>query len=254
MTPPLARRLSVAASLAAAGAAILAASPSGAAAQRGSSIHGTVTSGDTRAPIMGARVSLVSPERVIITNDAGTYILRDVPAGKYTVYASAIGKKPDSSTVTVTAGSSATLDFSLKEGSLLLSSVIVSATRTPVDASKVASTVNVLTPEHMRRVRRASRRTCCARSRRSSCRARAASSAARRRSSRFAAWTRDAPPCCSTAFRSTTRGASGSTGVACRRACSIASRSWKAARRACTATARWAASSRSSRARWRRAR
>ena len=149
MTPPLARRLSVAASLAASGAAILAATPSGAAAQRGSSIHGTVTSGD-HVPIMGARVSLVSPERVIITNDAGTYILRDVPAGKYTVYASAIGKKPDSSTVTVTAGNSATLDFSLKEGSLLLSSIIVSATRTSVDASKVASTVNVLTPEQVR--------------------------------------------------------------------------------------------------------
>jgi outer membrane receptor protein involved in Fe transport len=151
MTPPLARRLSVAASLAAAGAAIiLAANPSGAAAQRGSSIHGTVTSGDSRTPVMGARVSLISPERVIITNDAGTYILRDIPAGKYTVYASAISKKPDSSTVTVTAGNSATLDFSLKEGSLLLSGIIVSATRTSVDASQVASTVNVLTPEQVR--------------------------------------------------------------------------------------------------------
>jgi len=150
MTPPLARRLSVAASLALTSAALVVATPPSVAAQRGSSIHGTVTASDTRAPIMGARVSLVSPERVTITSDAGTFILRDIPAGKYTVYASAIGKKPDSSTVTVTAGSSATLDFSLKEGSLLLSGMVVSATRTSVDASKVASTVNVLTPEQVR--------------------------------------------------------------------------------------------------------
>ena len=95
---------------------------------------------------MGARVSIASPERVAITNENGTYILRDVPAGTYTVLATAIGQKPDSSSVNVTAGSSATLDISLKEGSLLLSSVIVSATRTAVEASKVAATVNVLGP------------------------------------------------------------------------------------------------------------
>jgi outer membrane receptor protein involved in Fe transport len=109
-----------------------------------------VTGTETHAPIMGARVSIVSPERVTITSDAGTYILRDVPAGTYTVYTSAIGRKPDSSKVTVIAGGSATLDFALKEGSLLLSSVIVSATRTPIAASQVASTVNVLTPEQVR--------------------------------------------------------------------------------------------------------
>jgi len=72
MTPPLARRLTVAASLALTSAALVVATPPSVAAQRGSSIHGTVTSSDTRAPIMGARVSLVSPERVTITSDAGT--------------------------------------------------------------------------------------------------------------------------------------------------------------------------------------
>jgi outer membrane receptor protein involved in Fe transport len=121
-----------------------------AAAQRGSSIHGAVTNAETHAPIMGARVWIMSPDRVAIANENGTYILRDVPAGTYTVFASAIGRKRDSSRVTVTAGSSATLDIALKEGSLLLSSVIVSATRTPEEANKVASTVNVLTPEQVR--------------------------------------------------------------------------------------------------------
>src|SRR5262249_7950724 len=61
-----------------------------------------------------------------------------------------IGRAPDSATVAVTSGGTATHDVALKEGSLLLSSMIVSATRTPVEANKVASTVNVLSPEQVR--------------------------------------------------------------------------------------------------------
>ena len=48
----------------------------------------------TIAPIVGARVSIMSPERVTISSDAGTYLLRDVPAGSYKVFTSAIGRKP----------------------------------------------------------------------------------------------------------------------------------------------------------------
>ena len=73
-----------------------------------------------------------------------------MPAGTYSVFTTAIGRKPDSSSVTVAAGATANLNIALKEGSLLLSSVVVSATRTPIEASKVASTVNVLTPEQTR--------------------------------------------------------------------------------------------------------
>src|ERR1041384_3251406 len=89
-------------------------------AQQGSSIHGTVTNAQTRAPISGARVAIATPERIAITDDRGTYILRDVPAGTYKVYTSAIGRAPDSSSVSVSAGASATHDVSLRDGSLLL--------------------------------------------------------------------------------------------------------------------------------------
>ena len=59
-------------------------------------------------------------------------------------------ESPTAARVTVAAAARRRSTSSLKEGSLLLSSVIVSATRTPVEASKVASTVNVLTPEQVR--------------------------------------------------------------------------------------------------------
>ncbi|MGH7618292.1 MAG: TonB-dependent receptor, partial [Gemmatimonadaceae bacterium] len=119
-------------------------------AQRtGGIIRGVVTSAD-HTPLMGARISIANPERVSISDDHGAFVLRDVPAGTYTVLSTAIGKKPDSSSVTVASGATATLDISMKEGSLLLSSVVVSATRSPIEANKVTSTVNVLTPEQTR--------------------------------------------------------------------------------------------------------
>jgi outer membrane receptor protein involved in Fe transport len=119
-------------------------------AQRTGSILGTVASADGHAPLAGAHVAIASPARVVITDARGAYTLRDVPTGTYVVRVTAIGQKPDSSTTSVIAGGSATANFALKEGSLLLSGMVVSATRTPVAASKVASTVNVLSPEQVR--------------------------------------------------------------------------------------------------------
>lgn len=122
-----------------------------AAAQAGGSgaVQGTVTAADTHTPIAGARVSIRTPQRVAVTDAHGAYTLRALPAGTYVVRTTAIGRKADSSSVAVSAGRATTLDVSLAEGSLLLSSVVVSATRTPMEANKVASTVNVLTPEQV---------------------------------------------------------------------------------------------------------
>jgi outer membrane receptor protein involved in Fe transport len=113
-------------------------------------VRGVVTNADTRTPIMGARVAIANPERVAITDERGAYTLRDVPAGTYSVLTTAVGRKPDSSSVTVRAAATASLEVALKQGSLLLSSVIISATRTPIEASKTTSTVNVLAPEQVR--------------------------------------------------------------------------------------------------------
>ena len=120
-----------------------------AAAQTTASIRGTVTAAANKAPVSGARVAIDNPARLAITNERGQYVLRDVPSGTYTVTVTAVGREPWRQTVSVAAGQTQTLDFALKEGSLLLGSVIVSATRIPMEASKVASTVNVLTPEHI---------------------------------------------------------------------------------------------------------
>jgi outer membrane receptor protein involved in Fe transport len=130
--------------------AALAIAPASVFAQASGAISGTVTGADTRAPISGARVAIETPERVAITDARGAYEIRGIAAGAYVLTATAIGRKPRSLTVTVGAGATSAQDIALASGSLMLSSVIVSATRTPVDATKVTGTVNVITPEQVR--------------------------------------------------------------------------------------------------------
>ncbi|MDB4913305.1 MAG: TonB-dependent receptor [Gemmatimonadetes bacterium] len=123
---------------------------SSASAQASGAIAGVVTNAETHTAVMGAKVALSGRDRSALTDDHGRYTLRDVPAGAQRVLVTAIGRKSDSSTVTVRSGATATFDVALQQGSLLLSGMVVSATRTQVDAGKVASTVNVLTPEQVR--------------------------------------------------------------------------------------------------------
>ena len=119
-------------------------------AQQTGDVRGTVTDSRTKTPVIGARVYIAAPERAASTDERGRYVLRGLPAGSYVVTTTSLGHKPDSSSVTVSGGTPTTLDIVVKEGSLLLSSMVVSATRTPTEARKVASTVNVLTSEQVR--------------------------------------------------------------------------------------------------------
>jgi hypothetical protein len=48
------------------------------------------------------------------SNSSGAYVISDVPPGNYTVTASADGYEISSETITVTAGETETLDFTLK--------------------------------------------------------------------------------------------------------------------------------------------
>jgi len=115
----------------------------------GGDIRGIVTTTEARAPIHSAHVAVANPARAALTNERGSYVLRDLPAGRYEVIITALGRESRRDIVTVTSGQSTTHNASLAQGSLLLSGVIVSATRTPTEANRVAATVNVLTAEQI---------------------------------------------------------------------------------------------------------
>ncbi|HKW47943.1 MAG TPA: TonB-dependent receptor [Gemmatimonadaceae bacterium] len=130
----------------AASAALALAVPASAQQGKGS-VHGTIT-GPT-GPVMGARVSIERPPRVAIVDERGEYTLRGVPAGGYEIVVTALGYKPARQAVNVIANQEMPLDFTLEQGSLMLSSVVTTATRMPTLASQVATTVNVLTPQEI---------------------------------------------------------------------------------------------------------
>ena len=130
-------------------AAAVALSATSLVAQARSRITGTVKGADG-APVVDATVSIATPARSSLTGTDGRYTLRDLAAGSYEVTVTAVGHASQRATVSVTAGQPATLDFSLKAGSILLPGYVVSATKQPIEASKVAGTVNFLTPEQVR--------------------------------------------------------------------------------------------------------
>jgi len=76
-------------------------------------VQGTVTNAATSAPISGATVTLNPGARSTTTNASGGYAFADVPAGSYTVAASAPGGLTGSATVTVTSGSTRTVNLAL---------------------------------------------------------------------------------------------------------------------------------------------
>ena len=118
-------------------------------AQTSGAIRGVVSGADTDEPIPGARVSIDHPERVAITDSHGAFVFRDLQPGNYIVTITAIGRKPFTSSVNVEGSRIVALDASLAPGPLMLSGMVVTATRTPTKASEVATTVDVLTPEHI---------------------------------------------------------------------------------------------------------
>jgi outer membrane receptor protein involved in Fe transport len=128
-------------------ATLLISLPAVAPAQTGM-IQGAIRGADG-APLSRARVSVQVPARVTTSDRAGRYVLRDMPAGHYEVVVSALGHRMVRREVDVRADRSTTLDVSLERGALMLPDVVTSATRTPEEASRVATTVNVLTAQQI---------------------------------------------------------------------------------------------------------
>jgi outer membrane receptor protein involved in Fe transport len=103
-----------------------------------------VAAAPSGAPLEGVRVTVVGTARAAVTDPRGEYRIAGLPAGAYEITATLLGRQPARRAAAVRAGEVATVDFSLREGSLLLSDVVVTATRGLEPAKTVAATVPVL--------------------------------------------------------------------------------------------------------------
>jgi outer membrane receptor protein involved in Fe transport len=114
-------------------------------AQR-ATLRGAVTTATAKEPIRGACVSLAPPACAALTDGKGEYVIRGLLPGSITVSFTAMGSRPLVDTVSLAARATDTLNVALEPGPLLLPGYVVTATRNPTEATKVATTVDVLTP------------------------------------------------------------------------------------------------------------
>lgn len=91
-------------------------------------ISGTVTDSSGRGVLVGAEVQVEGQNRKATTDESGRYLLLRVPAGKTKVSVSYLGLATSSHDVTVTAGATATEDFSLAPAAV---SDVVNVSATP---------------------------------------------------------------------------------------------------------------------------
>jgi iron complex outermembrane receptor protein len=97
-------------------------------AQATGSIAGRITTTDGD-PAEAVSVGLQGQALGSNTNGQGNYLIKNVPAGTYTLRVSSVGLKPEQQQVTVTAGQRVTLDFRLAESTAELQEVLVQGAR-----------------------------------------------------------------------------------------------------------------------------
>ncbi|MGI9039891.1 MAG: TonB-dependent receptor [Gemmatimonadales bacterium] len=128
---------------------LIAAGAVGTASAQGGTITGTVAD-PSGAPLSSAQIVLVGTGVAAVTGSDGTYRLTNAPAGSHTLLARLIGRRPDSASVTVIEGQTATHDFTLVEDPLTLEALVVTGTRTPERKLESSTAITTLNAEEVR--------------------------------------------------------------------------------------------------------
>ena len=109
--------------LALVGGLLVAASQVGAQDATGS-VRGRIVDAASQQPLSSVNVIVVGSPRGSVTQTDGSYLIVNIPAGTHTVRASRIGYSPITQSVSVSAGSTATADFTLAAQAVVLGDVI----------------------------------------------------------------------------------------------------------------------------------
>lgn len=110
-------------------AILVALGPGSAGAQQAQgTIRGKVTNAAAGAPLGNAQVFVAGTQLGGLTNADGSYSISAVPPGTQVVRVRLIGYQPTEKSVSVTAGASVTLDFTLTQSAISLDEVVVTGT------------------------------------------------------------------------------------------------------------------------------
>jgi outer membrane receptor protein involved in Fe transport len=121
-------------------AALLGATAPAAEAQTGQ-IIGTVANATTGAPLGEVQVFLPGTGLGVLSRQDGRFIILNVPAGSYEVRAERIGLSAGTQQVTVAAGASVALEFSLESQALGLDEIVVTGTAGAARRREVGNSV-----------------------------------------------------------------------------------------------------------------
>lgn len=108
---------------------VVCAAATAAQAQTSGTITGRITNSNGGA-VEAVSVGLQGQTKGDITDEQGRFRIRQVAPGQYTLVVTALGLKTEQQTVTVTAGQTATANFSLAENAAELKEVVVNGGRT----------------------------------------------------------------------------------------------------------------------------
>lgn len=97
---------------------------------------------EATAPIEGAQVYLVGTTLGTRTASSGRYTIANVPPAQYRVRAQMIGFRPVDQTVTLAAGQTVTLDFTMKQQAISLDALVVTGTAGQARAREVGNSIS----------------------------------------------------------------------------------------------------------------
>jgi TonB-dependent starch-binding outer membrane protein SusC len=110
------------------------------AAQQGT-ITGRVLEAGTQRPLAGAQVYLVATATGALANARGEFTIANVPPGEVTVRAELIGFAAGSQTVTVAAGETVRIDFTLRQTTLALDQIVVTGAGAATERRRLGNTI-----------------------------------------------------------------------------------------------------------------
>jgi TonB-dependent starch-binding outer membrane protein SusC len=97
-------------------------------AQTTGTVEGTVRTALGDSPLVGVRVLVLGTAMAGTTGRDGRFIIRDVPAGSYTLRTAAIGYARMDTTISLFVGETVTVDFLLSKVAIALDEVVVTGT------------------------------------------------------------------------------------------------------------------------------
>lgn len=134
-------------------AAVLVLLAAPAASGQSGSVSGRIVAADSRSPLAGARVQLMSGERAVATtatDDDGRYRIANVAPETYEVLATRFGFAPArSGPVVVSAGGTATMDLALNASAMQLDAVVATASRREEKALDAPAQISVVSEEQI---------------------------------------------------------------------------------------------------------